>query len=213
MTDAFEEIAAAIGRLDSTDFVKTLLTKALSQGVSATEIAEKAIRRGLQIVGERYEAGDYFLSELLYAGSLVSDLSQLLKPEMENLPLERLGVIVLGTVRGDIHDIGKNIFKMLADGTGFEVHDLGVDIEPATFVNEIKESSPQILGLSALLTTSLVEMKETINALQTANVRSNIKVLLGGNAVKKEFGSQIGADATALDAVEGIDTCRTWTRE
>jgi len=213
VSDALENIAAAIGRLDSTDSVKTLLTKALSQGMSATEIAEKGIRRGLQVVGEKYEAGEYFLSELLYAGSLVDDLSQMLKPKMENRQLERVGVIVLGTVRGDIHDIGKNIFKMLADGTGFEVHDLGVDIEPATFVSEIKKSIPQILGLSALLTTSLIEMEETINALQTANVRSKLKVLLGGNAVKKEFGSQIGADATALDAVEGVDTCRRWTRK
>lgn len=210
MTDALEDIAAAIGRLDSTDSVKTLLTTALSRGMSPTDIAEKGIRRGLQIVGERYEAGEYFLSELLYAGSLVNDLSQMLKPKMENRQLERMGMIVLGTVRGDIHDIGKNIFKMLADGTGFEVHDLGVDVEPATFVNEIRKSNPEVLGLSALLTTSLNEMVDTISALQTANVRSKLRVLLGGNAVKKDFGNQIGADATALDAVEGVDFCRTW---
>lgn len=213
MTDVLENIALAIGTLDSSDHAKALVTNALSQGVSPTEIAEKGIRRGLQIVGEKYEANEYFLSELLYAGSLVSDLFELLKPHMKNHQLERKGVIVLGTVKGDIHDLGKNIFRMLADSSGFEVHDLGVDVEPATFVAQVKEFRPQVMGLSALLTTALMEMKGTLDALRTAALKDNLKVLLGGNAVKKEFGAEIGADATALDAVEGLEICRGWTKK
>ena len=213
MTDALENIAIAISTLDSSDHAKAVVTDALSQGFSPTEIAEKGIRRGLQIVGEKYEASEYFLSELLYAGSLVSDLFELLKPSMKNNQLERKGVIVLGTVRGDIHDLGKNIFKMLADSSGFEVHDLGVDVEPTAFVDQVKESRPQVLGLSALLTTALMEMKSTLDALRAAGVKGNLKVLLGGNAVKKEFGVEIGADATALDAVEGLEICRGWTKK
>ena len=189
------------------------MTDALSQGFSPTEIAEKGIRQGLQIVGEKYEANEYFLSELLYAGSLVGDLFELLKPSMKNRQLERKGVIVLGTVKGDIHDLGKNIFKMLADSSGFEVHDLGVDVEPAAFVAQVKESSPQVMGLSALLTTALVEMKDTLDVLRTAGLKDNLKVLLGGNAVKKEFGAEIGADATALDAVEGLKFCKGWIKK
>lgn len=203
----------AIGGLDSADKAKTFLIAAVSQGFPATDIAERGIRRGLEIVGQKYEAGEYFLSELLYAGALVADLFELLKPVMKNQQLERRGVIVLGSVRGDIHDIGKNIFKMLADSAGFEVHDLGVDVEPSVFVDEIRRSGPQVLGLSALLTTALVEMKNTVHILGTSGVRSNVRVLLGGNAVKKEFGTRIGADATALNAVEGLEICRMWTKK
>jgi methanogenic corrinoid protein MtbC1 len=213
LTDTLENIALAISKLDSSDHAKALVTDALSQGISPKEIVEMGIRRGLQIVGEKYEANEYFLSELLYAGSLVTDLFELLKPIMKNRQLERKGVIVIGTVRGDIHDLGKNIFKMLADSSGFEVHDLGVDVEPTAFVDQVKESRPQVLGLSALLTTALMEMKSTLDALRAAGVKGNLKVLLGGNAVKKEFGAEIGADATALDAVEGLEICKGWTKK
>jgi methanogenic corrinoid protein MtbC1 len=213
LTDTSENIALAISKLDSSDHAKALVTDALSQGISPKEIVEMGIRRGLQIVGEKYEANEYFLSELLYAGSLVTDLFELLKPIMKNRQLERKGVIVIGTVRGDIHDLGKNIFKMLADSSGFEVHDLGVDVEPTAFVDQVKESRPQVLGLSALLTTALMEMKSTLDALRAAGVKGNLKVLLGGNAVKKEFGAEIGADATALDAVEGLEICKGWTKK
>jgi len=206
-----ENIALAISKLDSSDHAKTLVSDALSQSISPEEIVEMGIRRGLQIVGEKYEANEYFLSELLYAGSLVSDLFELLKPIMKNSQLERKGVIVLGTVKGDIHDLGKNIFKMLADSSGFEVHDLGVDVEPETFVAQVKEFRPQVAGLSALLTTALAEMRGTLDALRNEGLKDDLKVLLGGNAVKKEFGQEIGADATALDAVEGLNICKGWT--
>jgi dimethylamine corrinoid protein len=212
LTDILENIASAISKLDSSEHAKALVVDALSQGASPTEIIEKGIRRGLEIVGDKYEANEYFLSELLYAGSLVSELFDLLKPNMKNSQLERKGVIVLGTVKGDIHDLGKNIFKMLADSSGFEVHDLGVDVEPASFVNEARQSNPQVLALSALLTTALVEMRNTLDELRAAGVKANLKVLLGGNAVKKEFGAEIGADAAAFDAVEGLEICRGWTK-
>jgi len=213
MTDTLGELSDAIGKMNSEEQVMTLLSAAISQGFSTSQIVEKGVRKGLQTVGEKYEAGEYFLSELLYAGSLVEGLLQALKPRMRDEELERKGVIVLGTVRGDIHDIGKNIFKMLAESFGFEVHDLGVDIEPATFVAQVKESTAQVVGLSALLTTALVEMKGTLDALRTAGLKDNLKVLLGGNAVKKEFGAEIGADATALDAVEGLEICKGWMKK
>jgi len=208
-----DDIAAAISRLDSADNTRAILTAALSQGLPAADIAERGIRRGLEIVGQKYEAGEYFLSELLYAGSLVTELFEMLKPAMKDQPFERKGIIVLGTVRGDIHDIGKNIFKMLADSAGFDVHDLGVDVEPTGFVEELKKTQTEILGLSALLTTALAEMKNTMDTLRASGVRSGLRVLLGGNAVGKAFGSEIGADAAALDAVEGVEICKMWTQK
>jgi methanogenic corrinoid protein MtbC1 len=213
LTDILDNLASAIGRLDSSESVKALVGEALSRSLSPTEITEKGIRRGLEIVGKKYEANEFFLSELLYAGSLVSELFELLRPSMKDYPVERKGTIVLGTVKGDIHDLGKNIFKMLADSSGFEVHDLGVDVEPTNFVNEVRQAHPQVLGLSALLTTALEEMRNTLSELRTAGVKTNLRVLLGGNAVKKEFGSQIGADATALDAVQGLEICKEWTKK
>ena len=213
LADLLEDLAAAVGGLGSLDHAKTLVTAALSKGLSTTEIVERGVRPGLEMVGKKYETGEYFLSELLYAGSLVSDLLAMLKPSMGDQLLERKGAIVLGTVRGDIHDIGKNIFKMLADTAGFEVHDLGVDVESSAFIAEIRTSSPKVLGLSALLTTTLAEMKNTVDALRAADVRGGLKVLLGGNAVKREFASEIGADAAALDVVEGLETCKMWVKK
>ena len=210
MADVLEDVSVAIATLDSVERTKELVRSALSMGFSATEVVERGVRRGLEVVGKKYEAGEYFLSELLYAGSVVGEVLEMLKARMTEQQLERKGVIVLGTVRGDIHDIGKNIFKMLAEASGFEVHDLGVDVEPSTFIEEIRKSRPQALGLSALLTTALAEMKSTVAAVQAAGVRGKLKVLLGGNAVKKEFAREIKADAAALDAVEGLEICRRW---
>lgn len=211
--DRLEELANSIAKLDSAEKVKDLLSSILSEGSStASEITEKGIRRGMEIVGQKYEAGEYFLSELLYAGSLVAELSQTLAPALKNEHLESKGVIALGTVKGDIHDIGKNIFKMLAQSAGFEVSDLGVDVEPSVFADEVRKSSPKVLALSALLTTSLAEVKNTVDNLSTSEVRSRVKVLLGGNAVTKTFGKEIGADGAAHDAVEGLDMCQSWLR-
>jgi 5-methyltetrahydrofolate--homocysteine methyltransferase len=129
---------------------------------------------------------------------------------MKNEQLESKGVIALGTVKGDIHDIGKNIFKMLAQSAGFEVNDLGVDVESSVFADEVGKSSPHVLALSALLTTSLAEVRNTVDCLLGSGVRSKVRVLLGGNAITKEFGKEIGADGAAHDAVEGLEMCRSW---
>ena len=208
--DRLEELADMIGRLESAEKVTMLLTSVLSQGVSASEIAEKGVRSGMTIVGQKYEAGEYFLAELLYAGSLVTDLLKILGPAMKSQQLTSKGTIVLGTVRGDIHDIGKNIFKTLAEGSGFEVHDLGVDVDPSTFTDETAKSKPTIVALSALLTTSLAEMRSTVHSLTDRATENTPKIILGGNAVTKEFADEIGAHA-AIDAVEGIELCKRWT--
>ena len=210
MVDQLEKLAEMIGRLESEEEITTVLTTILSQGMPASEIAEKAVRPGMTIVGQKYEAGEYFLAELLYAGSLVTDLLKILEPALKSQQLTSKGVIVLGTVRGDVHDIGKNIFKTLAEGSGFEVHDLSVDVDPTSFTDETAKNNPDIVALSALLTTSLAEMKNTVHSLTARTSENKPKIILGGNAVTKGFADEIGAHA-AIDAVEGIELCKRWT--
>jgi methanogenic corrinoid protein MtbC1 len=208
--DIFQMIATTLRDLENSNKMKQLINNAILRGVSAVEIIEKGLRRGLELVGQKYETGEYFLSELLYAGSIMNDAIEILRPYLEREKIVKKGIIVLGTVRGDIHDIGKNIFKMFAEAAGFEVHDLGVDVDPNAFVKALKETGAKILAMSALLTTTILEMKTVIEHLKQAGIRSNVKVLLGGNAVTKEFAKEIGADAAALDAVEGVKICNEW---
>jgi methanogenic corrinoid protein MtbC1 len=208
--DIFQMIATTLRDLENSNKMKQLINNAILRGVSAVEIIEKGLRRGLELIGQKYETGEYFLSELLYAGSIMNDAIEILRPYLEREKIIKKGIIVLGTVRGDIHDIGKNIFKMFAEAAGFEVHDLGVDVDPNAFVKALKETGAKILAMSALLTTTILEMKTVIEHLKQAGIRSNVKVLLGGNAVTKEFAKEIGADAAALDAVEGVKICNEW---
>ncbi len=209
-SNLLENIAATLSELEDSGKIKKLVNEALSRRIPVMEIVEKGVRKGLDSVGKKYEASEYFLSELLFAATLMNDALEILKPRLKLEKIEKKGVIVLGTVRGDIHDIGKNIFKMFVQATGFEVHDLGVDVEPETFVEKLKETKADILGLSALLTTTRWEMKKIIDELSKAGMRGEVKVLLGGNAVTRDFASEIGADKAALDAVEGVEICKKW---
>jgi len=205
-----ENIATTLAELKNSRKIKELINEALGQGIPVAEIVEKGLRKGLDSVGKKYEAREYFLSELLFAASLMNDALEILEPHFKLEKIEKKGTIVLGTVRGDIHDIGKNIFKMFAQATGFQVHDLGVDVEPETFVKKLKETIAEILGLSSLLTTTRLEMKTIIDQLNQTGIRNKVKVLIGGNAVTKDFARQIAADEAALDAVEGIEICKKW---
>jgi 5-methyltetrahydrofolate--homocysteine methyltransferase len=205
-----DEICREIVEMGDANKIKRLVDEALTKGIPLSKIIDNGLRRGLEKVGKKYENGEYFLSELLYAASLMNEILPILKSHLKNQKKEREEVIVLGTVRGDIHDVGKNIFKMLAQASGFEIIDLGVDVEPRLFVKKLKETNAKILGLSALLTTTRLEMKTIIDQLNQAGIRNKIKVLIGGNAVTKEFAKEIGADAAALDAVEGVEICKRW---
>ena len=210
MEDLLDEIRELIVELGDSNKIKKLVNEALTRKIPLSKIIGDSLRRGLEEVGRKYESGEYFLSELLYAGSLMNDTLQMLKLHFKNQKMESGELIVLGTVRGDIHDIGKNIFKMLAQAAGFEVIDLGVDLEPEIFVEKLKETNAKILGLSALLTTTRLEMKTVIDRLNQAGIRNKVKVLIGGNAVTKEFAKEIRADGAALDAVEGVEICKRW---
>ncbi len=209
MESIIDEFANTLGNLENGEKLNKLLMKALDT-IPVAEIIEKGLRKGLEIVGNKYEGGEYFLSELLFGSDLANSIFELLKPYLKRLEADVKGVIVIGTVRGDMHDIGKNVFKMLAETSGFKVIDLGVDVDLELFIKAIQENDPDILGLSALLTTTIPEMKNVLDELTSAGIRSSIKVILGGNAVSKEFAEEIGADAAVLDAVEGIKLCNKW---
>ena len=208
--DNMQEIVRSISNLEGLDHIKKLVEKALKQKHPVNEIIAKGLKPGLDDVGARYEKGEYFLSELLYAGEIMTGLFEVLKPHMKQGDIEQTGTILLGTVRGDMHDIGKNIFGMMAQFSGFKVHDIGVDANPEKFVEETKKTGAGIVGMSTLLTSTLPEVKIVLDRLREAGIREKVKVIIGGNAVTKQFAQEIGVDAAALDAVEGVEICKKW---
>ncbi len=205
-----DDIITTYATLEDSKKIENLVRNALSKGIPVTDIMEKGLRVGLEEVGKKYEKGEYFLSELLFAASIMDDAVKVLKPELKKNAPKNIGSIVLGTIQGDIHDIGKNVFKLLAMSAGFEVFDLDVDVTADIFIEKIKETNAPILGISALLTTVLPEIKKVIKIIKEAGIRNNVKIILGGNAVTKEFAEEVDADIAALNAVEGVNICKKW---
>jgi 5-methyltetrahydrofolate--homocysteine methyltransferase len=168
-------------------------------------------RSAMEIVGQRYEAGTYFLPELLLAGEMLAEISEIVKPEMSKAQeIQRHGKVLIGTVKGDIHDIGKNIVTFMLDASGFEVKDLGVDVPAEKFVEAIREFQPQVVGLSGFLTLAFDAMKDTIGAIQAAGLRDGIKIMVGGGPVSEEVRNYTGADAYGKDAMAGVTLARQW---
>jgi len=191
------------------DGTKELVRKALEEDkIDPIEIIEKSLRPAMEIVGDKFEKGEFFLSELVVAGDLFKEImDELIKPKLKKAEKE-LGTIVIGTVRGDLHDIGKNIVATMLEVAGFKVIDLGVDVSPEAFVEAVKKYNPDIVGMSALLTTTMIEMENVIKELEKAGVRDKVKVIVGGAAVTDEFAKKIGADAYGKDAVEAVEICK-----
>jgi len=166
------------------------------------------LQEGMRIVGERYSSGDYFLSELIMSADLFTRAMKLIEPRIEGRVQETLGKIVIGTPKGDIHDIGKNIFCTVAKGAGFEVHDLGVDVPVERFLEAIEAVKPEILGFSSLITTAFEPMKKVADFLVEKGLRENIKVIIGGGVTTETVRRYVGADAQTIDAVEGLYMCK-----
>jgi len=172
---------------------------ALAEGVKADVILNQALIVAMDEVGRRFEAGDFFVPEMLIAARAMQAGLTLLKPHLADADVKSAGKVAIGTVKGDLHDIGKNLVAMMLEGAGFEVNDLGVDVTPETFVQAAK-SGAQVIGMSALLTTTMPNMKNTIEALSSAGVRDKVKVVVGGAPVTEDYAKRIGADAFAPDA-------------
>jgi len=168
----------------------------------------KDLQAGMRLVGERFDKGRYFLSELIMSADLFSRTMALVEPLLEGQAVEKIGRIVVGTPKGDIHDLGKNIFCTVVKGAGFEVHDLGVDVPVERFVAAVEEHKPQILGFSALITTTFDVMKTVVDQLNEKNLRSQLKVIVGGGVTTDTVLNYVGADAQTIDALEGLKLCK-----
>ncbi|MEM2942573.1 MAG: corrinoid protein [Candidatus Bathyarchaeia archaeon] len=202
-TEILEKIAQSLAELDSERLQKAV-EEALRKGVSPQDIVKEGMSRGMAIVGERYEKGDYFLSELIMAGVTMKEGMALVEPHLKGRMSEARGRVVIGTVEGDLHDIGKNIVATMLRSAQFEVHDLGVDVPPRVFVEKARELKPDIVALSALLSVTISKVKETIDALKESSLRGSVKVLVGGSCLNEKIAEKVGADAFGHDAWDGV---------
>ena len=210
--EILKEIQRAIVNLDI-DRIKEACKKAIDMGIPAYVAVMEGMAKGMEIVGEKYERNEYFLAELIMAGETMKEGMKILKPYLKVDKTQRKGKVVIGTVKGDLHDIGKNIVVTLLQAAGFEVIDLGIDVPPEEFVKAVKDHNPDIVGMSALLTTTMNEMENVIKALEKAGLRNKVKIIIGGAPITPEFASKIGADAAARDAIEGVNMCKSWVEE
>jgi 5-methyltetrahydrofolate--homocysteine methyltransferase len=165
----------------------------------------------MEMVGKRFAEGKYFLPELVYSGEIFKEITEIVKPKLKkDAQSKRLGKVIIGTVAGDIHDIGKDIVVFMLDVSGFEVYDLGVDVPPQKFVEKIKETRAPIVGLSGFLTLAFDSMKETVAAIKAAGLRNKVKVMIGGGQIDEEIKKYTGADAYGRDAMAGVSLAKTW---
>jgi 5-methyltetrahydrofolate--homocysteine methyltransferase len=193
--------------------VQATCRDAISLGISPGEIVSEGLGRGLAIVGERYEKQEFFLSELVMAGETMKKAMEVLDPVISGAEGLSVGNVVIGTVKGDLHDIGKNIVSTLLRAAGFRVRDLGVDVPAAQFVKECQTAGRCILGMSALLSVSMPEIGNVVTELEKAGLRGHTQIIIGGAAVTEEFGREAKVDATARDAVLGVEICKSWSRK
>jgi 5-methyltetrahydrofolate--homocysteine methyltransferase len=180
--------------------VEAGVKEALAQGIAADMILNQALIAAMNEVGRRFEEGDFFVPEMLIAARAMQAGLGMLKPHLVESGIKSAGKIAIGTVKGDLHDIGKNLVAMMMEGAGFEILDLGVDVPPEKFVETAQNEKIDLLALSALLTTTMPSMKTTIKALEAAGIRNQVKVIIGGAPVTNEYALQIGADGFAPDA-------------
>jgi 5-methyltetrahydrofolate--homocysteine methyltransferase len=207
MSEVLSEISTAVieGNLD---VMVDLTEDALDEGLEAQEVLNKGLMPGMDHVGVEFRAGNMFVPEVLRSARAMQAAMDILKPLLAESGVSMAGKILLGTVKGDLHDIGKNLVGMMCEGAGFEVQDLGKDVTPEAFVQAVKEFEPDIVGMSALLTTTMRAMEHTIKALEEAGVRDQVKVMIGGAPVTQSFADQIGADAYSSNAAAAAEVAK-----
>ena len=204
-----EDLVNALADLKEQEAIKIVKDK-LGAGEDPLKILGDA-RKGMEIVGSRFASSEYFIPDLVYSGEILKSVTELVKPKLTTTgESKKLGKIVFGTVAGDIHDIGKDIVVFMLDVSGFEVHDLGVDVPVQNFVDKIKETSAPIVGLSGFLTLAFDSMKETVEAMKAAGIRDKVKVMIGGGQITEEVRNYTGADAYGMDAMAGVTLAKKW---
>ena len=188
--------------------VKELVQKAVDEGEDVEKILNEALLAGMSVVGDKFKRNEFYVPEVLIAARAMKAGMEVIRPFLVEKNIKGEGTVVLGTVKGDLHDIGKNLVGMMLEGAGFEVVDLGVDIPAEKFVEEIKKTDAQIVGMSALLTTTMPAMKDVIAALTKEGIRKNVKVMIGGAPVTQDYADEIGADGYAPDAASAVDKAK-----
>lgn len=186
--------------------VKNLVQEALNEDTPVGDILNKGLIAGMNVVGERFKNNEFYVPEVLIAARAMKGGMALVRPLLAESGIEPTGKVAIGTVQGDLHDIGKNLVSMMFEGAGFEVVDLGIDVSPEKFVEAIKEEEPQIVAMSALLTTTMPSMKTTIDAIEEAGLTDSVKTMIGGAPVTQQYADEIGADGYARDAASGAET-------
>jgi 5-methyltetrahydrofolate--homocysteine methyltransferase len=207
MSEILEQISTTIieGELDE---IIDLTEDALDDGISAEDILNKGLMPGMDYVGAEFKAGNMFVPEVLRSAKTMQNSMEILKPLLAESGVPMVGRVLLGTVKGDMHDIGKNLVGMMCEGAGFEVEDIGKDIAPESFVEAVKKYEPDVLGMSALLTTTMRAMESTIKVLEEAGVRDKVKIMIGGAPVTQAFSDQIGADGYASNAAAAAELAK-----
>lgn len=203
------DLVKTLADLREKEAIKIVETR-LSAGEDPFKILEDA-RRGVEIVGKRFAEGEYFIPDLVYVGEILKAITDRVKPNLvKAVEVKRLGKVVMGTVAGDIHDIGKNIVVFMLDVNGFEVLDLGIDVPAQRFVEAIKETGSKVVGMSGFLTLAFQSMKDTVEAIKKAGLRDQVKIMIGGGQIDEEVRIFSGADAYGKDALEAVKLAKGW---
>lgn len=208
MGDLFGEISEAIISGDMAG-IESLLGKALENGAQAGDILHQGMIPAMAKVGEFFEAGEFYVPEMLVSARAMQRGLDMLRPLLQSSGVESAGIVVVGTVQGDLHDIGKNLVALMLEGAGYEVIDLGTDVSPNDFVSAIKDQPNCLVALSALLTTTMNSMESTVKAIEEAGIREQVKIIIGGAPVTQEYSDEIGADGFAADASQAVKLARS----
>jgi 5-methyltetrahydrofolate--homocysteine methyltransferase len=212
MTEIYQQIGEAVENGDA-EAVAGLVGEAMEGGRQALEILEEGLVPGIQLMGKLFQDGTVYLPDILVACRAMNRGVALLQPELGKINMPHKGTVVIGTIEGDMHDIGKNLVKMMLESVGFEVEDLGTDVLPETFVAAVRDCNADILAISSLLTTTMVGVSDVIDALAKAGLRDKVKIIIGGAPVTPQFADKAGADGFGEDFVSAVDVSEKWMEE
>ena len=202
-------VSEALQRGDA-EKVAELVKQALEENLTPKKILEDGLIKGMGIIGGKFKRNEVYVPEVLIAARAMHAGMSVLRPKLVETGVKNIGKVAIGTVKGDLHDIGKNLVKMMLEGGGFEVIDLGTDVSVDKFVEVVKVDQPDIVGMSALLTTTMVNMPEVVKALEAAGLRDKVKIMIGGAPITQNYADQIGADAYSPDAASAVDNAKTF---
>ena len=208
MSELSNDLANAVAEGDI-DVAKKLIHQALAEGATAQSIIDKGLTPGMDFVGRRFKECEMFIPEVLLSARTMQAAMDILRPLLTEKQASAVGTVVIGTVEGDIHTIGKDLVSVMMEGAGFKVIDLGIDVKPQGFVQAVREHKPDILAMSAMLTTTMPKFAETINALKEAGIRDRVKIMAGGAPVSLDFITRVGADGYGSNATAAVDSARS----